>query len=178
PIGTVTLTENTATADLGDPPPVDEDGALRNARGRPPYTRFIKKWHDRAWYLGDPNFPWRVWYSEQDEMESVGPLNFIDLRGRESVTGLNFTEDQLIVQGLRVVYLLHGYDESDFVLRKSSSSIGCISHWTNRHLDDIPWWAGPRGAYMYTGSFRYLMRDMGRQWRADYAAAPAIFEKA
>jgi hypothetical protein len=179
PIATATFTEDTATGALGDPPPVDVLGNLRNARGVPPYTRFVVKYHRRAWYGGDPRFPYRWWYSELDEFESVGSLNFIEHLENETITGGGSAGDQLASFGQTVSYAVQGWDESDLRIYRTSPSIGCISHFAIVNINELLYLATELGPYVYVpgAGFRPLAhRDLLTYWREEYKANPDGFD--
>jgi hypothetical protein len=176
-VGTTTVSEN--TTDYGDPPPVDEDGNLLNERGVPPYTRWCVKWHDRVWYGPDATNPYRFWYSMQGEGESVGPLNFIDLRDRESLTNLRGVGDDLACQGAHCTYQLVGYDESDFRMKKVSDKIGCISFFAATIIAETMWFPAQQAMYQYIpgGAIRNMLADdLNTKWSEDYKANPNVFE--
>ena len=178
-ITAVTHTENTATGALGDPPPVDSDGNLKQARGVPPYTRFVVKYHRRAWYGGDPAYPARWWYSELDEFESVGILNYVEHLETEAVVGGGPAGDHIVSFGQTVSYAIQGWDEADLRVYKLSPSIGLTSHFGIVNINEILWFPSELGVYMYIpgAGFRPLMhRDLQSYWRDEYAANPAAFE--
>jgi hypothetical protein len=179
PISTTSHTENTATGALGDPPPVDSDGNLKQARGIPPYTRFVVKYHHRAWYGGDPAHPARWWYSELNEFESVGSLNYVEHLETEAVVGGGAAGDHLVSFGQTVSYGIQGWDESDIRVYKLSPSIGLTSHFGIVNINEILWFPSELGVYVYISGagFRPLMhRDLQSNWRDAYAASPAAFE--
>lgn len=178
-LGTASHTEDTATLALGDPPPVDGQGNLRNARGVPPYTRFVSKYHRRAWYFGDPLFPFRLWYSELDEFESVGPLNYLDMLENETVTGGGAGGDQFASFGQTVSYGIQGWDESDLRIFRTSPSIGCISHFAIVNINELLYLPSEIGPMVYVpgAGFRPLAhRELLTYWRDEYEAHPDAFD--
>ncbi len=179
PITDVTFTENTATGALGAPPPVDSQGNLRNARGIPPYTRFLSKYHRRAWYFGDPDFPYRLHYSELDEFESVGSLNYIDMLENETVVGGGAGGDQFNSFGQTVSYGVQGWDESDLRIFRTSPSIGCISHFAIVNINELLYLPSEMGPMVYVpgAGFRPLAhRELLTYWREQYEANPDAFD--
>jgi hypothetical protein len=163
----------------GDPPPVDADGNLTNARGVPPYARMVEKYNDRAWYGPDPVLPYRFWYSERGEPESVGPLNFFDFKDRESMTSMRKAGTDLVTQGAHVTYQVTGYDESDFQMRKVSDSIGCLSFFAAVAINEVLWFPAQLGVFTYIpgGALRNMLGDdLSTWWATEYKAYPSIFE--
>jgi len=178
-ISITSYTENTATGALGDPPPVDSDSNLKQARGVPPSTRFVVKYHHRAWYSGDPSHPARWWYSELHEFESVGSLNYVEHLETETVVGGGAAGDHIVSFGQTVSYAIQGWDETDLRIYKLSPSIGLTSHFGIVNINEILWFPSELGVYVYIpgAGFRPLMhRDLQSNWRDAYAAEPAAFE--
>jgi hypothetical protein len=179
PIFTTTYTENTATGALGNPPPVDVDGNLKQARGVPPYVRFIVKYHQRMWYGGDPAHPSRWWYSELREFESVGDLNYLDHLENETVVGGGAAGDTLASFGASVAYAIQGWDEADFRIYKTSPSIGLVNHFGIVNINEILWFPSELGYFVYVpgAGFRPLMtKDLLSFWRDQYEQNPTAFE--
>lgn len=178
PLGVTTVTENVPTASLGASLPVDTLGNLTFSHGVPPPANFIRIYHDRAWY-NDPSNPTYVWYSEIGQPEAVGGLNFIQTRDREIVTAINRTSDVLVVQGQSVTYDLQGYTTTDFTLRKITSSIGCVNHFTCVLINEVLWFLSQDGVYTYNGAtFRFMMKKVATYFRTDYLANRALYENA
>lgn len=176
-LGTTSRTENTAAGALGDTPPINSAGELTNSRGVPPYTRFCLIYNSRAWYFGDPEFPWRLWYSELDEIESVGALNYLDLKGRETIIAGAELGDSLGMFGQARIYLLQGFDAEDFTLTKVDATVGCINHFAIVNINGITCWPAELGWYAWYGAPRYMMKGLMRsEWRRLYKANPAAFE--
>lgn len=180
-LGTTSVTENVPTASLGNAPPVDASGDLTNARGVPPYTRYVVKYKRRMWYLGDPAHPDRMWYSEIDEFESVGPNNYIETDDGEAITGGRVVGNQLIIGCLTAIYEVRGYRSSDFVLRKIHPTLGMLSHFAARVINtngnDVLWFASQAGYVTYDGSFKFVFEDFRGFWKDDLAAETLAYSK-
>lgn len=180
-IGTTTYEDNTATGSLGATPPLNAAGdAVAGRRGVPPYTRWIVKFHNRAWFGGDPNYPYRVWYSEIDEFESVGTSNYIETRGGEAVTGLAAVGDELLVFCMQKTYQVTGYRATDFVVRLIHTSLGCISHFSIATFNDNQrekcMFASQRGPILYDQSFHDVFEDWATFWEQDYGRNHDAYE--
>ncbi len=174
-LGTATYLDNATTGSLGSTPPLTSSGlAVANRRGIPPYGRWVRKWHNRLWISGIPDQPYRTFYSEVDEFESFGTDNYIDTREGESTSGLAPCEDQLLFFCFTCTYEVTGYRASDFVIRKSHPSLGCISHFSIVNYDDNKreklLWASQRGVVQYDGGYKFVMEDMERYWKEDFEA--------
>lgn len=172
-VGTLTYSDNAAVGDLGDTPPLTASGlAVANRRGVPPYCRWARKWHNRLWLSGDPDHPYRTYYSEVDEFESFGEDNYVDTREGESTSGLGPCSDEQLIFCFTCAYELTGYRAADFVIRKAHPSLGCISHFSIVNYDDNKreklLWASQRGVVQYDGGFKFVMEDMETWWKADF----------
>ncbi len=180
-IGTTTYNDNTATGSLGATPPLNAAGdAVAGRRGVPPYVRWIVKWHNRAWFGGDPNYPFRVWYSEIDEFESVGTSSYVETRDGEAVTGMAPVGDELIIFCMQATYQVRGYRASDFVVSKIHTSLGCISHFSavtfNDNQREKCMFASQRGPILYDQSFHDVFEDWATFWEKDYGINPVAYE--
>lgn len=158
-IGTTTHTENTATASLG--------GVMPTNNGVGPYARFCEIYHDRLWIApGDD----KVYYSEIEDFESFGENSYIPTRDGEKITGLRRVRDQLVVECRRVMYDIQGYDEQDFNMRKISPSIGCLSHFAAKNIDEKLWFPSEDGMYVYDGAQFVNVMDgkLRGYWREEF----------
>lgn len=172
-IGTTTYNDNTATGALGATPPLNDAGtSVAGRRGVPPYVRWVVKWHNRAWYGGDPNFLYRVWYSEINEFESVGASSYIEVRDGEPVTGMAAVGDELLIFCMQATYQVRGYRAADFVVSKIHTSLGCISHFSivtfNDNQREKCMFASQRGPILYDQSFHDVFEDWATFWEKDY----------
>ncbi len=176
-LGTTSYSANVGTSDLGDTPPINAAGELTNSRGVPPYARFVRTFNSRAWYFGDPRYPYRVWYSEIDEMESVGAESFIDLKQRETITAGGMLGDTLGLFGQQAIYLLQGFDVEDFVLTRVDGTVGCINHFGMVDVNGIMYWPAEMGYYGWFGAPRLTMKSKSAYlWQQQYQANPSRFE--
>lgn len=167
-LATSTYTDTTPTLSLGALAP--------EGHGVPPYTKFNEIFHDRMFYAGDPDEPQRVYYSALGKPEAVAGLSYIDTRDGEAVTGLKRSGNELIVFCAQVAYSIQGFTESDFVMRKISPSVGCISHHSIVNIDEVLMFASETCVWSYNGSFKNQMEDMETYWRDDYAANTALYQ--
>lgn len=177
-LGTTSYSANVGTADLGDPPPINAAGELTNSRGVPPYCRFVRVFNNRAWYFGDSRYPYRLWYSDPDEMESVGALSFIDTKHRETITAGGMLGNTLGIFGQQAIYLLQGFDIEDFVLDRVDGTVGCINFFGMVDVNGIMYWPAEMGFYGWFGAPRLQMRDKNAYlWQTQYKANPSRFER-
>lgn len=170
PYGISSIEENVPTARLSLLGP-DEYGL-------PPFgTRYIHAWQGRMWYANTPEHPYRIWFSHPGAPQYVRPAAFRDTHEREEITGVWKGRNELIVFCLRSCYLIRqfGSGEDDFVMEKLDSDVGCINHHSIYELHNKLWFAGEDGAWLYDGTFRYLMSDIRLLWQADYAANKDAF---
>jgi hypothetical protein len=176
-LGATTVTENVRTLALG--------AMLSTRRGVPPYTMYAAKYHDRIYYFGDPLFPYRVWYSEINEPESVHPENFLDTQGREAVTaGAPYGGgDTLAIFGRSTIYDIQGYAGAgslnpDLNMRRIDGSVGCLQNATLANIHERLWFEAEQGVCMYDGAVHFMMKNLRDYWRDNYAANVAAYETA
>jgi hypothetical protein len=115
----------------------------------------------------------------QGEPESVGPLNFFDLRDREAITSMGEVGNELGLWGAHSLYGLVGYDESDFQMAKVSDNVGCLSHFANVQINEKRWFPAQLGVFTYSGGgvLQYMMgHDLRQRWKDDYEANTYGFE--
>lgn len=176
-IGTTAVTESMSDTTLALQEAFPNNGAdpvLDN--GVPPYCRYLKRYHKRMFYAGDPNYPYRVWYSELGFPESVGPLSFFDVEDRETISGLGVNGDRLVIFCNRATYSLQGWTDGsegiapDMNISKLISGTGCVSHWSILDINNRLWYAAEDGVRIFDGAFNYMMDDLRTFWKDAYAA--------
>lgn len=182
-IGTTTYSDTTSTATLLNSftPLVTPDGDLDpTGRNPPPYCLFTSTFHGRTVYFGDPEFPYRWWFSAVDEPESVGPNNYRDTTDLKPIVGGGPVPsvEQFLVFGDNSAYAITGYTQADFIIDRISSSIGCLSHFTIVIINERMWFLSQDGEYMYDGQFRYMMKKLRSHFRDAYAADCLNYKKA
>lgn len=166
-LGTATLSnETTATLALGS--------VLVNAAA-PPYTTFAENYHARVFYAGDPEFPSRIWFSEIGLPEQVGALNYLEPLGKETVTGIKRLGDDL------VVFTYHAIDvisdaSGEYIVRRVSSDVGCVSHHSIVNINDRLWFASSRGVYVYDGGLKFIGNEIKEFWKDDILDDPLKYE--
>lgn len=174
--GTATLTEDISA--YGAFWLTTAGGAVyTTARNVPPYARFVRKYHGRAWYSGNPDYPYRIWFSEIDEMESVGSNNYRDMLGRETVTGLAVRGDELVAFSLNSAQSIKGYTNQDLVMRYINEEVGAVSHFGIQNIRGRLWIPAVDGVWIYDGGWRYMMDDLRTYWRDAYRADPAGYQR-
>jgi hypothetical protein len=167
--GTTTHTENIDPALFGQIMPTNN--------GVPPYARFCEIYHDRLWLSAGDD---RVWYSELEDFESFGENSYIPTRDGERVTALRRVRDQLVVGCRRVSYDIQGYDEQDFNMRKISPSIGFLSHFAAKNIDERLWFPSEDGMYIYDGAAFVNTMDgkLRGYWREQFSENLIAFNAA
>lgn len=176
-IGATTVTENVPTATLAAQDSIShepETGAVKFDRGVFPYCKFIEIYHERSWLAGDPTNPNRLYYSKLGEFESME--GYIDTRDGEKITGIKRRGDQLVVFCLNCAYDIQGFSGADFVMRKLSPSVGCLSHHSIVNINERLWFLNERGVYIYDGSFRFIMQDLRTYWKDFYTSNQAVVQ--
>lgn len=182
-LGTTTYHDTTSTATLLNSftPLVTVDGDLDpTGRDAPPYCLFTSVFHGRTVYFGNPEFPYRWWFSAVDEPESVGPNNYRDTTDLKEIVGGGPVPsvEQFLIFGISSAYVIAGYTQADFVIDRISSSIGLLSHFTIVIINERMWFWAQDGQYLYDGQFRYMMKKLRSWFRDDYASNCANFKRA
>lgn len=167
-LGTTVYTDSSTNLALG--------AQLTTAGGVPPYTLYNCTYKKRMYYAGDPDYPNRVWYSEQENPESVDALNFFVTTSGEAITGLGALGDTLAIFTINTTDVLQEHATDDFTIRMASPSIGCISHWSIVNIHDRLWFASQAGIYVYDGGFKYVSHDLRTFWKTEYAANTSAYE--
>lgn len=176
PMGSATFEENVPALSWGK--------QISFRRGIPPACRFAIPFHRRMFYAGDLTQPWNVWWSEQDEPESVSEDNFLPTLDKDSVTAIGrANENQLVTFSRRQMYEVLGFRggefgvAADFEMHKIDSSIGCISHHGLRNIHDRLVFPAEKGIAVYDGAPRYISLSVLRDyWFDDYPTKIEAYE--
>ena len=168
PVDYSTYTDSIATLDLG------EIRTLNNEV--PPFHRFNREFHDRMFYAGNPSFPHLLYYSETGRPEAVGFASTIPTQDGEDITGLGRMGSELLVFCKNAIYKVTGFGPNDFVMKKISTGVGCISHHSIISIDEILWFASAIGVYTYNGSLQFQMDKLRDYWRTAYSNDSASYQ--
>jgi len=184
-LGSAAITEGVPTAELLEMPMFYNDGTLYvNDNGVPPYCKYIKAYHGRMIYAGDPQHPYRLWYSELDRPTAVGETDasYLDTTDGEAITGLGLHGESLVVFCNRATYLVRGWTDGsegvapDLGIDKVLDGIGCVSHHSIVRINERLWYAAEDGIRVYDGGFSYLMEDLRGYWKDDYKAYVDVYK--
>ena len=99
-------------------------------------------------------FPNRVRWSLENAPENWDGPDYIDINGGgDGITGMAVVAGQLVIFKPRAVYVLFGYDSTNFQVVELSSTVGCPSH----HLISVTesgvyFYYPAKGLYYYNGS--------------------------
>jgi hypothetical protein len=179
-LGATSLTEALTTAKLANrtPAPSDSDGDFDSgARGLSPAGHIACKWHDRAWVI-HPTLP-QVNFSKIGEFESFDEDSYLPTRDGEMPVALAPLDDELVVFYARGFYVISGFTEDDFVMRKAYNSGGCLSHHGIANIDGVLLYPSQQGVYSYTTGSRprnLMARSRRAEWSTHYAANRAAYE--
>jgi hypothetical protein len=146
-LGTTTVVESVATADLGE--------AYIGAFERFPRCTMNVIWNDRQILAGDPDHPDTVYLSDLFQPERYSGLNFRTRTG-EPATGLLALRDYCLVFTRDQTFMLQGYSETDFELTMVEQSLGSIGHLCNAVLHGAAYIWTEKGPYMYNGAWHAL----------------------
>jgi hypothetical protein len=184
-VGAGAFTEDVQTSTLALHPayynngvdPVDDNGV-------PPYCKYAVVFNKRLFLAGDPQHPYRLWYSELNRPTAFGVDSRLDTRGREPITGLAAHGSDLIVFCNRATYVLQGWTDGsegiapDMRLDPLFPGLGCISHWSIKEINKRLWYAAEDGIRVYDGGFSYMMKDLRTYWKDNYAANVSAYRQA
>jgi hypothetical protein len=184
-VGTPEFTEDVQTSTLALHPAYYNNGSDEvDDNGVPPYGKYIKIFNKRLFLAGDPQHPYRVWYSELDRPTAFGPDSFFDTRDKKAVTGLGINGGKLIVFCASSTHVLQGWTDGsegfapDMRLDPIMDGIGCISHHSIVDINNRLWYAAADGVRVYDGGFTYMMKDLRSYWATNYAADVASYRQA
>lgn len=188
-----TVTENVMTAALSIPLPVriSPDGTItldRYARGVPPYTKYVEKYHEAFFYAGDPQHPERIYPSRLFEPEAVNSTP-ITVYGRTeepwlnttdgmAVTGIKRQGEDLVVGTLKGIDVINGYTHGDYTIRRISDYWGVLSHFSMTRCGPLSslFFAAPQGPTIYNaGAFKFVGGPIETWWRDNYKLHPETF---
>lgn len=188
-----TVNENILTAALGEVLPVRTapDGTIaldRYARGVPPYTQWVEKYHDAFFYAGDPLHPERIYPSRLYEPEAVNStpitvygrteLPWLSTTDGMPVTGIKRQGEDLIVGTLRGIDVVNGYSHGDYTIRRISDYWGVLSHFSMRRCGPLSslFFAAPQGPTLYNaGAFKFIGGPIETWWRDNFLLYPEVF---
>lgn len=171
PYGVSTMQESVPTARLSFVGP-------RFDHNIPPSgLQFCHPFAGRMIYANNTKHPYRLWISKPGNPQYVPKANFRDTYAREPITGIFRARNEFIVFCIRNSYLLRqfGSGDNDFVLERLDSNVGCITHFGIQEIHNRLWFPSEDGIWIYDGGFHYLMPDLRRMWRTDYAANKQAF---
>lgn len=182
-VGTGAFTEDVQTSTLALHPAYYNNGADPvDDNGVPPYCKYAVVFNKRLFLAGDPQHPYRVWYSELNRPTAFGIDGFFDTRNKAAVTGMGVNGGKLIVFCLHSTHALQGWTDGsegiapDMRLDPILKGIGCISHHSIVDINNRLWYAATDGIRLYDGGFTYLMKDLRSYWATNYAAAVADYK--
>ena len=171
-IGISSVEENIPTSRLSISGPAIGQNSL------PPIgVKFAHAWAGRMWYASTPEFPYRLWYSDPGNPQSVRPASFRDTFEREEITSIWKGRNELLVFCIRSAYLVRqfGTGQNDFVIEKLDSDVGCITHFGIAEIHNRLWFPAEDGIWIYDGGFHYMMKDLRLLWQQEYAADKDAF---
>jgi hypothetical protein len=117
-----TYSDTTADGSLGnETPPQAGDYADDNAV--PPKCGIVKAWKKTIFMAGDPQNPYTLYYSEDDEGESFPLINALELD--EKITGIYESYSGLVIETETGKWQLIG-SNPDFSLDKIIHGVGCV----------------------------------------------------
>lgn len=164
-IGTASVTVNLSVAAIEELTALPNNGiSIRTQARTPPRTtsRYLYLYHRRAWYGRDDTYPYRVWYSEIDEPESVDPDSYFEDEGKQSIQGLGEQGGALQVMCRRAQNSLTGWSSgrdgapADMSFRRVHPSIGTINHHSLVNINGKLFYEAEDGLRIWDGSTRLL----------------------
>jgi hypothetical protein len=147
PIGTTSVVESTAAAEMGE--------SFIGAFERFPRCSMNVIWNDRQLMAGDPDNPDTVYMSELFLPERWAGLSF-RTRDGAPVTGMLALRDYCLVFARDKTYMLQGYTENDFTFQMIEQSLGSVGHQCNSVVHGSGYVWTEKGPYMFNGSWHPL----------------------
>lgn len=154
-LGTTTVTESVAPANLGEAHPGDFE--------RMPKATMNTIYHDRQVVAGDPKARDVVYLSAIGYPERYEGLSF-RTRGGDAITGLIGTRDYCLVLTHRSTYIIQGYTEDDLKMDIADPEIGSAGHTCNTQINGVPYITSRSGIYLYNGSWHNVIQDSDHVW--------------
>lgn len=188
-----TVTENVLTAALSIPLParITSNGVVTldpYARGVPPYTHYVEKYHDAFFYAGDPEHPERIYPSRLYEPEAVNTTPITVFSRTENpwlsttdgmpVTGIKRQGEDLVVGTIKGIDVINGYTHGDYTIRRISDYWGVLSHFSMARCGPLSslFFAAPQGPTIYNaGTFKFIGGPIETWWRDNYLLYPEAF---
>lgn len=125
-----------------------------------PGVQFIICHKNRLFAAGSQTFPGFLYFSSlENPLDWRSPLSggsggvIRVARDNDYITGLGILADSVIVFTRRSIYMLYvdGDPETDWILRKSNSDIGCVNGFTIVSVDNGIYFLSERGISMFNG---------------------------
>lgn len=117
---------------------------------------------------GDLRHPYRAYYSEVGRPEAIE--GYWDTPDRDPITGVASHDEACWIYTISRTTTVRGYSAKDFVVRKLSDSVGCISHHGIKSIHGWLCWPAQDGYWGYAGGLRYLMEGVRDMWFEEYEA--------
>lgn len=104
-------------------------------------------------------YPNRVRWSLENAPENWASADYVDIQGGgDGVTGMAVVAGQLVVFKPSAVYLVLGYETSNFQVVELTNRIGCLNHHAIAQAENgVYWFSHNQGLFFYNGS---SMQDM------------------
>ncbi len=119
-----TYTDITADGGL-DPETAPQAGDFSDDNSIPPQAGIVKVWKKTVFMAGDPQNPYTLYYSEDNEPESFPLINAYELDGK--ITAMYESYAGLVVETETGKWQVIG-DNPDFSVDKIVAGMGCVGH--------------------------------------------------
>jgi len=119
---TTTYTDTTADGSLGNET-APQGGDFSDDNSIPPQAGIVKVWKKTVFLAGDPQNPYTLYYSEDNEPESFPIINAFDLDAK--ITAMYESYAGLVVETETGKWQIIG-DNPDFSLDKIVEGMGCV----------------------------------------------------
>lgn len=121
--------------------------------GSPPTAKYAFVHKNLMFLAGNSTNPSRLYFSALSDPESWPALNFIDVgKGDgDTITGLAFLLDRLIVTKQNSVWILEGDSSSTFILRRATDLAGCVDMHSIVTVNNTLGMLGRDGYYFFDG---------------------------
>lgn len=146
------LPDNSATTNTDTTADTSLTSSLNTDQGTPPTIDCVEAFRSRLWMCGDANYPFRVWYSDNERPDNVATTNYLELEHRfGKVMNLAVMHGILYFVQATGISRLYGETTDVFTPGETNSHVGVYGRWTVATGPDGIYFLGNDGVYKFNG---------------------------
>lgn len=147
-----TIPDNSTTSDSDVMDDDDLGDAVNDDQGTPPTIDCVHSFKERLWMCGDSNYPYRVWFTDNQKPDNVASTNYVDLDRRfGKVQNFAVLHGVLYFVQKSGISRLYGETTDVFTPGETNSHVGAYGRWTVAVGPDGIYFLGPDGVYKFNG---------------------------